>query len=389
MCEPDVMPAGSVGWIPPGVQVEAVVLGLRRSYTYYYVIEDTRFNTSTPVRKLVTGPRRNAPTDIIVFGDMGQSMDVIDGSMQHSWDFKGRGEISAPNTTRLVRSMLDDNAASLICHIGDISYATGALALWDTWLDQVEPITSQVAYMTAIGNHEMGWTRSAVPGSDSQGECGIPYVTYFPFSGQSYNTLPRDPPPKPILSPSWRDPWYSFNHGNAHITIMSTEHDFSPDSDQYKWLKHDLAAVKREHTPWLLFMGHRPMYVSSDYGGDHDKLATDLQQFIEPLFVQFKVDMAFWGHHHSYQRSRLIEGVQHIVVGSAGFAFSPIKPGGDEHFLFATNTTWGVSRVRLVNDTAAQVQFYSNADYSLQDAAWVVRGAQQRTVLQVDGSRLS
>lgn len=41
-----------------------------------------------------------------------------------------------------------------IFHIGDISYATGFLVERDFFLELIDPVASQVAYMTAIGNHE-------------------------------------------------------------------------------------------------------------------------------------------------------------------------------------------------------------------------------------------
>jgi hypothetical protein len=41
-----------------------------------------------------------------------------------------------------------------IFHIGDISYATGFLVEWDFFLELINPVASQVTYMTAIGNHE-------------------------------------------------------------------------------------------------------------------------------------------------------------------------------------------------------------------------------------------
>lgn len=41
-----------------------------------------------------------------------------------------------------------------IFHIGDISYATGFLVEWDYFLHLINPVASQVSYMTAIGNHE-------------------------------------------------------------------------------------------------------------------------------------------------------------------------------------------------------------------------------------------
>lgn len=50
---------------------------------------------------------------------------------------------------------------------------------------------------------------------DSGGECGIPYETYFPMP-----TSGKD------------KPWYSIELGTVHFTVISTEHDWTKDSDQ-------------------------------------------------------------------------------------------------------------------------------------------------------------
>ena len=57
--------------------------------------------------------------------------------------------------------------------------------------------------------------------------------------------------------------WYSFEAGSVHFTIMSTEHDFCKGSKQYEWIEADLASVNRSRTPWIVFGGHRPMYIDS------------------------------------------------------------------------------------------------------------------------------
>ena len=43
---------------------------------------------------------------------------------------------------------------------------------------------------------------------------------------------------------------------------MSTEHDFTPGSPQHSWLVQAFNATraKRAAQPWLIFIGHRPMY---------------------------------------------------------------------------------------------------------------------------------
>jgi len=55
---------------------------------------------------------------------------------------------------------------------------------------------------------------------DSGGECGIPYETYFPM-------------PTPAKDKSW----YSIEQASAHFTVISTEHDWSPNSEQVRLIK--------------------------------------------------------------------------------------------------------------------------------------------------------
>ena len=50
--------------------------------------------------------------------------------------------------------------------------------------------------------------------------------------------------------------------------MMSTEHNFEPDSRQYKWLENDLKKIDRKKTPWVIFGGHRAMYASQDEYGE-------------------------------------------------------------------------------------------------------------------------
>ena len=50
---------------------------------------------------------------------------------------------------------------------------------------------------------------------DSGGECGVAYETYFPMP-----TSAKD------------KPWYSIEQASVHFTIISTEHNWSVNSEQ-------------------------------------------------------------------------------------------------------------------------------------------------------------
>ncbi|KAF4347639.1 hypothetical protein G4B88_024277 [Cannabis sativa] len=133
-----------------------------------------------------------------------------------------------------------------------------------------------------FGWHDPGFIHSAVM-TDSGGECGVPYETYFQMP-----TLAKD------------KPWYSIEQGTVHFTVISTEHNWKKNSEQYLWMKKDMASINRAKTPWLIFMGHRPMYTSSTGLFSVD---TDFAKEVEPLLLANKVDLVLFGHVHNYERT--------------------------------------------------------------------------------------
>lgn len=175
-------------------------------------------------------------------------------------------------------------------------------------------------YLTTVGNHESDWPGTAsIPGygSASGGECSVV-------------TLQMLPMPAPATT---NQPWWSYDVGLFHIVGMSTEHDFSKGSPQYYWLEQDLKSVDRTITPWVLFSGHRSMYVDSNFccplGGLEECTAAgeactagwdvevmqSLQANIEPLLYQYRVNLAFAGHFHSVERQSAV--YQNQVVQAA------------------------------------------------------------------------
>ncbi|THG04886.1 hypothetical protein TEA_010127 [Camellia sinensis var. sinensis] len=148
------------------------------------------------------------------------------------------------------------------------------------------PVASQVSYMTAIGNHERDYvdSGSVYTTPDSGGECGVPYETYFPMP-----------------TPAKDKPWYSIEQGPVHFTVISTEHDWSQNSEQYDWMNKDMASVDRSKTPWIIFAGHRPMYSSSS--GILPSVDNNFVQAVEPLLLANKVDLVLFGHVHNYERT--------------------------------------------------------------------------------------
>lgn len=226
--------------------------------------------------------------------------------------------------------------------------------------------------MTIDGNHERDFPSSGSywTGTDSGGECGVPLAKRFhmPSAGTTDSS------------------WWSLDFGPVHFTIMSTELDFTAGSAQHDWLAKDLAGVDRSKTPFLLFAGHRPMYIDSTNdspGGGDLTTGALLVQHVEPLLLQNRVDVAFWGHHHSAQRTCPVNNFTctdqskapiHIVTGAAGAGFSTnIQPTQPDYFEFVEDSVHAYIRAR-VNPGAASLtlSFISDNDRSVIDTVTVL-----------------
>ncbi|RHN79115.1 putative phosphodiesterase I [Medicago truncatula] len=290
MCSSVVLPspAKDFGWHDPGFIHSAIMKGLEPSSTYSYRYGSNSVDWSEQIKFSTPPAGGSDELRFISFGDMGKT--PLDASEEH---------YIQPGALSVIKAISDDvnsNNVNSVFHIGDISYATGFLAEWDFFMHLISPVASRVSYMTAIGNHERDYVDS---GSvyrlfDSGGECGVPYETYFPMP-----TSAKD------------KPWYSIEQGTVHFTVISTEHDWSQNSEQYEWMKKDMASVNRQHTPWLIFMGHRPMY-SSTQGILFPSADQKFVEAVEPLLFENKartssslnlVDLVLFGHVHNYERT--------------------------------------------------------------------------------------
>ena len=356
-------PAQTLGFLAPGYVHTAVMRGLEPATRYDYRVGDPKdawsttysFRTGPSIGPLPAGvldAKGIAGKEVVLVEEDGASAVLVkmaffadmssaeeDGSLQAGWfanDWKAIDTIQA-----LTRQVLAEEIDVAMC-IGDLSYASGYLSRWDSWLDQMEPVAARVPLMTTPGNHErddpqessfytkVGNSASLYVKNDGGGECGVPYAAYF-----SMGTGPGE-------DPRGDQPWYSFDYGPVHVTVASTEHDFREGSPQYAWLAHDLSQVDRKVTPWVVFAGHRPFYLdSTDDPDPADSLnpseqgaARLLRTHLEPLLLKHHVDLVLAGHHHSYQRTCKVAGGEcvaeaayrgtyykapvHAVIGMAG-----------------------------------------------------------------------
>lgn len=389
MCSNDLLPSPAMdfGWHDPGYIHTALMTGLLPSQKYSYRYGSNNVGWSSHV-SFSTPPASGASeVRFLAFGDMGKA--PRDESDEHYIQPGSLGVIDAM-TEEVSTGKLDS-----VFHIGDISYATGFLVEWDFFLQMITPVASRLSYMTAIGNHERDYPNSGSKygtSRDSGGECGVPYEKYFPMP-----TIAED------------KPWYSINQGPVHFTVMSTEHNWTEDSEQYEWIKQDLASVDRKQTPWLIFTGHRPMYSSVDdgvLGIILPSVDADFAPAIEPLLLDYQVDLVLWGHVHNYERTCALfqktckslptkdaDGVDtynsayysapvHAVIGMAGFSLDKFVDKPDSWSLVRMSE-YGYARVHATTQLLL-FEFVSSDTRAVKDSFQMTRKSSIERIHQFD-----
>eukprot|EP01116_Phalansterium_solitarium_P007052 TRINITY_DN19529_c0_g1_i1.p1 TRINITY_DN19529_c0_g1~~TRINITY_DN19529_c0_g1_i1.p1 ORF type:complete len:598 (+),score=186.56 TRINITY_DN19529_c0_g1_i1:128-1921(+) len=356
----------------PGWMHDVLVTGLNPSTRYYIRYgHDTELGYGESSFVTASAPSADATVRFVQFGDMALSL--------------GAGAMATVEHILQLSKEID-----FVLHSGDLGYAMGSGFQWDAWMAYIQPASSILPYMVALGNHESNWRNDvACPqnpsgepnqfnptwgdyNDDSGGEGGVP--TFARFKA-------------PAGSPGSRNiVWYSFDVGSVHVIHWSSEHDFTPGSVQHQWLLADLAAVNRSRTPWVVAAMHRPMRNACN---DSDMFVGDgMTEALEPAFLDLNggVDLVLAGHYHLYQRTCLLRnntcvknnvgagrGVAHITVGTAGATVHNESIAVPEWVASYRPLLWGYGLVTAHNASALQWQFIANSDSALEDELWLFK----------------
>jgi hypothetical protein len=286
------------------------------SYSYYVSGKSNDITTKSATFSFHTLPDANSTLKICIYGDLGSYGTALEEtgeggliywSKNHFFDF--------------------------IIHNGDLAYnlASNSGATGIDFLTNIEAVSATIPYIVTAGNHEFMETSEAY------------YKNWFlgqTLLGQKSGSA------DPIM-------YYSFDIGTKlHIVVISTEvycEDKSNLIPQYTWLAKDLAAVRaRKEQPWILAFGHRQIYIATTSTlhsrlmrlglqctdstlktCDYDtpcKSGKDCGYSIEQLFAQYKVDMYFAGHEHTYNRMYPISPDLKFEAQDAGTYINPQHP---------------------------------------------------------------
>ncbi|CAL5218603.1 g300 [Coccomyxa viridis] len=280
-----------------------VLPDLTPNTAYYYSVGDgTTFGSTLMFHSLkAAGP--SYPQRLILLADWGLS---------HN---------SSTTLDHAVKSALQSTSPPCILYIADFCYAdtwfpNGTVSspntavegnpnagsyqpVWDAWQRFVQPLVGQVPMVGGTGNHEEEQEADGTIFKAVQARWPTPYRA----SG----------------SPSYF--FYSVNVGPSHNIFLSNYIDYTVGSQQYIWLKADLANINRTLTPWVTVNFHNPWYTTDTSYKEFEQM----QIAMEPLTIAAGVDVFFYGHVHAYERTAPVNnytvdpcGTVHITIGDAG-----------------------------------------------------------------------
>jgi 3',5'-cyclic AMP phosphodiesterase CpdA len=129
--------------------------------------------------------------------------------------------------------------------------------------------------------------------------------------------------------------YYTFKPKNG-VRFFALDSNYM-DKKQLDWLENEL---KSSGSEWKICFFHHPLYSSGEKHGP----SVELRKVLEPLLMQYGVDVVFAGHEHFYERIKPQKGIQHFILGSSaklrkgGIAISEITAKGfdtDNAFMIA------------------------------------------------------
>jgi len=98
---------------------------------------------------------------------------------------------------------------------------------------------------------------------------------------------------------------YKTDYGMFRFCVADSEHDWREGTEQYKFIENCLATVDRKTQPWLIFIAHRVLgYSTNDWYGKEGTFEEPMgRESLQKLWQKYKVDLAFYGHVHNYERT--------------------------------------------------------------------------------------
>ncbi|MHA2357750.1 MAG: metallophosphoesterase family protein [Candidatus Heimdallarchaeaceae archaeon] len=237
------------------------------------------------------------------------SQNQVSANSVAPWHFIAIGDTRNwdENSTNPVRSaiinhIVDTNPnLEFVLHSGDMVNNGGEQDDWDRYYEDITNATlNNITFYYAVGNHEI-YTYKFPNGSYGPPE--LDFSTYMANVEMPGN-----------------ERFYSFDFNNQiHFIIINTDEfwngvtdSFDITPEQETWIHNDLGNNTLDFT---IAMYHKPLYSVRSTGRVID--AQGVRAVLEPIFIQYEVDLTFSGHDHYYYRTRRKQ-ITHLATGGGG-----------------------------------------------------------------------
>ncbi|MCD6505332.1 metallophosphoesterase family protein [Candidatus Poribacteria bacterium] len=303
------LPSTSEVYYGPGLSVKDDTLKTIHEVT----LNDLKSNTFYFYHVLSRVPKdRKLPKDVppYVLSDVYSFKTAIEPGKSFRFVVYGDSRSNPEVHSKLAEFMKKASPAFLV-NTGDLVSSGQYYGYWaNQFFAPLEPLISHIPVWTVIGNHERS------------------HVNYFNFF-----SLPGN------------EAWYSFDYGDVHFLIIDTEFDYSPGSDQYRFIVDDLSNCKAK---WKLVAFHKPPYTAV-----RRRLPGNMKarKILDPLFEKYGVDMVFCGHDHNYVRSKPINGVVYVITGGGGAGLYEVMPAESLDWAEVAVTTHHLCVLEVKGDT--------------------------------------
>jgi acid phosphatase type 7 len=247
--------------ISPSLQVQKAILsGLKPNTRYEYEIpghESAKGSFKTP-----PSASDSAPYRFFLYGDNRTRHDVH---------------------RRVMSEMLKQASPDFILQSGDMVADGNDSSLWPIFFDIERDLLRQTVFNPSLGNHERN----------------TDYFRNFFQHDTSY---------------------YSFDWGNGHFIVINSDINNVSASkrerdafwvEQTRWLEEDLAS--HQGAVYRFVVAHHPPFTAVQRReGDNPHMTA-----LVPMFEQYHVTAALFGHDHNYQHY-LKNGIHYIISGGGG-----------------------------------------------------------------------
>ena len=302
-----------------------------------------------------------------------QGSDTLANQNSSEFRFVAVGDWGCNEVTVNTVNDITQRNPDLILALGDYSYENTA----DCWLKLVDSIDEKMKII--IGNHE---TRIV----DAQGyrvdstQLLYQYLNHFNMT----------------------NPYYSFNKGNIHFLVLSTETEFDEDSAQFKFAVDDLSrAANNPAVEWIVVAYHRQITYNSHTSAGDDG-SDRFRDVYHPLFERYNVDLVLMAHQHNYERTYPLRhnnvNPETPIIADRnmshynrpeGQVFAIIGTGGAHLYRFlaeAPNSTalryegFGLAEIKITKNPGALNLTFFNQEGKIEDTFVVTKLPQQQVV---------